>query len=161
MKIVIFLLSLFIGTNCSYLGKDCHLNETQPDLVFNKCETIEVNDLTSSCPIFDSKSCNENPCFCDPLMLPTSFPCPEQYVCTWEKKKNPQKLSLSAKIAIGISVLVFLILVIGIIICVFRWKRVCLQIATSSNLRFYAVFHSNSDESSIHCTNDDEIDTQV
>ena len=48
----IIILSLFIGTNGSYLGTNCHLNETQPDLVFEKCEKIRVTDLTTSCPIY-------------------------------------------------------------------------------------------------------------
>ena len=164
MKEAILFLSLFIGANCSYLGFDCHLNKTRPDLVFKKCQIIEVNDLTSFCPIFDSNLCSDNPCFCDPAMLPTSFPCPENYVCIWSKKSDPspsgQKLSKNAKIAIGIGVSAFLLLGIGISICVYRWRRVCFQVVTPSNLRFNAVFHSNSDTSTIHCTNNDEIDTQ-
>ena len=159
MKVAIIFLSLFIGTNCSYLGSDCHLNETKPDLVFQECKKIEVTDFTTSCSIFNSNSCETNPCFSEPLLLPTSFPCPEHYVCLWSKKSD-QGLSINAKIGIGIAILVFLLLAIGIIIFVFRWKRVCLQMTTSSNLRFYAVLHSNSDESTVHCPNDDEINSE-
>ena len=81
-----------------------------------------------------------------------------------EKKSVPspsgQNLSKSAKIVIGVGVTVFVLLILGGI-CIYRWKRLCLQVVTSSNHRFYAVFHSNSDDSIIHCTNDDEINTQV
>ena len=68
----IIILSLFIGTNGSYLATNCHLNETQPDLVFEKCEKIRVTDLTTSCPIYDPSLCQTNPCFCDPVTLPSS-----------------------------------------------------------------------------------------
>ena len=126
IRAIIFL-SLFIGTNSSYLGTNCHLNKTQPNLVFDKCQRIQVTDLTSFCPIFDSNSCKTNPCFCDPMVLPTSFPCPERYVCNWSKKVDPspsgQDLSENAKIYIGIGVPAFFLLGIGIIICVYRWKR--------------------------------------
>ena len=71
MKLII-IFCLFIGTNCSFLGKNCHLNETQPDLVFSECMRIEANDFRRSCPVFDSSICQSDPCFCDPLTLPIS-----------------------------------------------------------------------------------------
>ena len=151
---IILILSLFFVIDCSYLGTDCHLNETQPDLTFDECLTIETSDWTSSCPIFVPSLCQSNPCFCDPSnsTLPISYPCPERYVCKWVKKSDPpsQNLSESAKIWIGVCVTV---LILGIAVCIacYRWKRVCVQILTSSNHRFYATFHSNSDNAIIHC----------
>ena len=163
----ILILSLFIGTdsfgNSSYLGNDCQLNKTQPDLIFDKCERIKVTDLTSYCPTYDSVSCQTNPCFCDPLNLPLSYPCPEHFTCKWVKKSEPsgQILSLKAKILIGVGVVAFLLLAIGVIYCIYRWKRVCVNVTTSSNNRFYAVFHSNSDDSTIHCVSNDEINNET
>ena len=153
-----------MGANSSYLGSNCHLNETQPDLVFDTCERIEFTDLTTSCPVFDSNICKINQCFCDPTLLPSSYPCPEHLVCKWKVKNDPQPpsqiLSENAKILIGFGCLAFVIFVIGVSICIYRWKRVCLEVRTSSNHTLYTTFHSNSDECTVHCISRNEINTE-
>ena len=152
-----------MGTNCTLLGTDCHLNETRSDLVFDSCERIEVTDLTAACPIFDPNFCQSDPCFCDPSRLPLSYPCPERFKCKWKVKsdQSSQNLSTMDKIFIGIGVSAFFILLIGVIICVFWWKRVCFEVTTSSNHNLYAVFHSNSDDSNVHCITNNEINTET
>ena len=58
--------------NSSYLGTDCKLNVTQPDLIFDKCEMIQATDFTESCPVYDQSLCQNNSCLCDPMTLPIS-----------------------------------------------------------------------------------------
>ena len=156
----IIILSLFIGMNGSYLSTNCHLNETQPDLVFEKCEKIRVTDLTTSCPIYDPSLCQTNPCFCDPVTLPSIYPCRIRYVCKWKVKSDPssQNLSLNAKIVIGVVCSIgVLLLAVGVVVCAYRWNRVCFEVVTSENNQFYATFHSVSDTSRLHCTSEREI----
>ena len=92
------------------------------------------------------------------------YPCRIRYVCKWKVKSDPssQNLSENAKIIIGVCVGIAVVLIaVGVLVCAYRWKRVCVEVSTSSNNQFYATFHSNMDTSSIHCTSENEVNRLI
>ena len=165
---VLCLIFLSAPTNSELIGIGC--NKTDENLVLVSCEKLDIVGFTTTCPKYIESSCpNTEPCLCDSNEFDYETPCTAIWYCHWDNATVVTTTTTAApdvpsnkstKLVLIIAIIVTVIIIIAVTICIYRWKRICISVVTSSHNRFYATFHSNNDDSTIHCVSNDQIDNE-